>query len=120
MRATTKYDRNSIAAEQRPKYVRRSKVDILLRVAGHNSRPPNALPAYDTAFPDDVPNALWLRKPGDRLRPEIKELEKAADLPSRLLEVTTKSGHPSCRPIVLFCCSYTNRSTKVPRGGRKR
>src|ERR1700737_2620004 len=54
-------------------------------VDGHNSRPPNALPAYDTAFPDDVPNALWLRKPGDRLRPEIKELEKAADLPSRAL-----------------------------------
>jgi hypothetical protein len=29
MRATTKYDRNSIAAEQRPKHVRRGKVDIL-------------------------------------------------------------------------------------------
>ena len=43
MRATTKYDRNSIAAEQRPKHVRRSKVDILVPVAGHNSRPPNAL-----------------------------------------------------------------------------
>jgi hypothetical protein len=43
MRATTKYDRNSIAAEQRPKHIRRSKVDILVPVAGHNSRPPNAL-----------------------------------------------------------------------------
>jgi len=34
---------SAIAAEQRPKHVRWSKVDILVPVAGHNSRPPNAL-----------------------------------------------------------------------------
>ena len=41
--------------------------------------------AQDAAFADHAPGALRLGKTGERLRPEILDLEERADLPSRAL-----------------------------------
>jgi len=42
-------------------------------------------PAQNNAFADHPPSALPFRKAGERLRAEIRDLEKGADLLARIL-----------------------------------
>ena len=55
------------------------------RRAASRSRAQRLEAAHDAAFADHAPGALRLGKAGERLRPEILELEQRADLPSRAL-----------------------------------